>query len=748
MYNLITDYSVGTINVGETYSSNKIVNDYLIIRLGFDDAITDISKFKTIKLETINITPNSNIQVEYRVSRDGVQYSEWLSVLVDTDHTTSVQLYRIENFPVVNAIDPFYMDIKILKVGVNPIGILSYNIEGVLERSIAMGNESFIVTPGNSIVIKPPYVYKVFKITDIEKLLTNPNADVKYRFSQDYGRTVTEWEPFTKENISTKRITPIRFFQIEYLVTNDTNTSLMVNDINLIGDFQNVTLDYKKTNLYGIRDNCSCLALNIVNGISIGVTQSGSDMIEAANSSSGSSIMSLYGNSCNNTDSKQMTAEERANLFNPYAQNQALDFLNQVSNDATQVFGHEVVYFLTDPDKNGIDYTFHEYQLYNYVCSESIKVSVDQNNFPDSQIAINQFDLSLFDTFEIHITKDAFKSVFGVEKRPSKEDFLWFCTLNRMYQVEHAQPFRSFNNSAIYYKVMLKKFNHKASVIAGNKNIEDRVRELTRNSTIDELFGVEVEQDKASVANKEQHTTLTKDTLRVELNTRIVKELIQSRTNIISRTNYDLSYGEPNSDAVIYRNMKQNFKVSDNISFYTWFNVNEYVTNDKYTLFNYYDISNNVGLDINILNGGINVILNTDTYTLPFNQPLGDYIFDDLSEGSWHCYLVNIDQRQRKITQYIYTISESSSPSLDMVYKKEEDMNIVEFFIPNSINAKITTSDMKVTNISLFDDVIPEEEQIKMVSSAIITDDSKHLIFVDNANQKLVLPNFSISQEK
>lgn len=747
MYSLITDYSIGTLNVGETYSSTKMVNDYLIIRIGFGEPIEDVSKIKNIKLNTIDITPNSNIQVQYRISRDGVQYSEWLSVLVDTDYTVSEQVYRIDNFPIINSIDPFYMDIKVLKMGVNPIGILGYNIEGTLERSITEGNESFIVTPGNSIVIKPPYIYKVFSITDIEKIVTNPGADIKYRFSQDYGRTVTEWEPFTKENISTKRITPIRFFQIEYLVTNNTNTSLMVNDINLIGDFQNVTLDYKKTNLYGIRENCSCLALNIVNGVSIGITQSGSEMINEANSS-GSSIMSLYGNSCNGIGSKQMTAEERANLFNPYAQNQAIDFLNQVSNDSTQVFGHEVVYFLTDPDKNGIDYTFHEYQLYNYVCSEILKVSVDQNNFPDSQIAINQFDLSLFDTFEIHITKDAFKSVFGVEKRPSKEDFLWFCNLNRMYQVEHAQPFRSFNNSAIYYKVMLKKFTQKASVIAGSKNIEDRVRELTRNSTIDELFGIEIEQDKLSVANKEQHITLTKDTLRVELKTRVVKELIQSRNNIISRNNYDLSYGEPNTEAVVYRNMKQHFKVSDNIGFFAWFNINEYVVNDRYSLFNYYDTDNNLGLDINILNGGVNVSINTDTYTLPFNQPLGDYVFDDLSEGSWHCYLVNIDQRQRKITQYIYTISDLVSPSLNMVYKKEEDLSIVDFFIPDDVNAKLITSDMKITNISLFSEIIPEEEHIKIVSSAIIRDDSKHLIFVDNANQKLVLPNYSISQEK
>jgi hypothetical protein len=135
-----------------------------------------------------------------------------------------------------------------------------------------------------------------------------------------------------------------------------------------------------------------------------------------------------------------------------------------MSNDSNSIFGHEVVYFLTDPDRKGIDYTFHEYQLLNYVCDSLIKVSVENNQFPENTGAINQFDLSLFDSFEIHIPKEIFKQAFGPEKRPSKEDFLWFCEINRMFIIEHAQAFRGFNNNAIYYKVMLKKYVQKLNV--------------------------------------------------------------------------------------------------------------------------------------------------------------------------------------------------------------------------------------------------------------------------------------------
>ena len=56
-----------------------------------------------------------------------------------------------------------------------------------------------------------------------------------------------------------------------------------------------------------------------------------------------------------------------------------------------------------------------------------------------------------------------------------------------MYIVEHAQQFRNFNNAAVYYKVVLKKYNKSLNVKPGSKAIDDRLKELTKNSTIDEF---------------------------------------------------------------------------------------------------------------------------------------------------------------------------------------------------------------------------------------------------------------------
>jgi hypothetical protein len=50
---------------------------------------------------------------------------------------------------------------------------------------------------------------------------------------------------------------------------------------------------------------------------------------------------------------------------------------------------------------------------------------------------------------------------------------------------------------------------------------------------------------------------------------------------------------------------------------------------------------------------------------------------------------------------------------------------------------------MKETNIRLFIDVIPESDMNKILNQYIIADDSKYLVFADNASMRLNLPNFN-----
>ena len=442
-----------------------------------------------------------------------------------------------------------------------------------------------------------------------------------------------------------------------------------------------------------------------------------------------------------------MTDDEKAQLYNPYAQNTAMNLLEKLSTDVQQVLGHKVTYFVTDPDKKGQDHTLFEYSLYNVVCQSDIKVSVVDNNFPDSQIIMNQFDLNLFESMEVHITKQQFKDTFGPQRRPSKEDFLYFCNLNRMFQVDHAQQFRSFNNSAVYYKLILKKYTQKANVQAGSIDIKNKLSELTKNTTIDELLGAEQTKDKLSIANKDQLKPLTREPIRLEYTAGIDKELIENSLNIISKSHYNLSTVSYRNSAVRYKNLNPVFTPANNVGFMAWFSINNYIPNEIYNLFHFYNETNRTGWKSELKNDSIYLTMNSFTYS--FNLS-GTPANDALVENTWYCYVLNIDQRNRNVEQFIYKrnvededeAGSLSNTILKKVYQNSQDMSPISF--QSNTGPQILASDMKITNIRYFIDTIPEDYHNKILNQYIIGDDSKYLVFADNATTRIYLPKYPL----
>jgi hypothetical protein len=738
MITITSDNLTGIISISDIYTTSAAP---ILLNTGDTYVMSFINLKKVKYFSNLSYTVSGNteyrhITAEYRVSKDSEKWTEWISIPVSTtiSPTYSTCSGNIMNFIPFDPKYDMFIDVRWTRSGDSNTGnlsLLSYNLTGHLDRPANDGISTVSLnTTNRELVIKPPYIFKIFKITDIEILSKNDidNTVIYYRYSQDNGRTISNWVELTKENLRSERINPIRFFQIEYYVRYNGTSKVSINDINLIGDFQNVTLDGQKTNLYGVRENCNCLILQIVNDASVlEKTQVPTSMLLANNT----------------TDLYKLTPTDKSVLYDPYQQNAALALLNKLSNDSVSMFGHDVVYVLTDPDKNGTDFTFHEYQLQNYVCQNRMKVSVDNNQFPDNQITLNQFDLSLFDIFEIHVTKEDFKTAFGVEKRPGVNDIVWFCNLNRLYRIEHAQPFKNFNNSVIYYKIILKKANTQANIIGATQEIEDAINSLTDNSTIGELLGLENSQDKKAVANTEQLRSLAQDTLRVEIYSARQKETIENASNIISKTNYDLST-VGNGEAVVYRNFKNFFQKSDNIGFMCWFNINTISAVEPYNFFNYGDDDNNI--KINMLGTNILVEINGTTHILAFASLL--------SENIWYSLVVNLDQRDKLLSAFIYKRDveyEEDAPMLSsskllLLYKITKPITPRIIEIPLTMNASILGSDMSITNIRMFIDIIPESEHNKMLNREILGSDYKYIIFSDNANKKLELPFYTDSK--
>lgn len=710
--------------------------------LTFPD-LGSVECIKTFFYDTLGLTDNRYLDTFYRVSRDGNAFSEWFPLN-----------RNVTEFP---SLDNLTLEVKWIRSGNSLFGeikIIEYHIEGEVERDIVEDGSTTYVKPGKEIVIKAPYIYKVFGLTGYEVVTGSDitQADLKWRYSQDNSRTWSRWEPLTQNNVKTANISPIRFFQVEFSVHNNGSTTLSIQDINLLGDFQNVSKDYFKSNLMGIRDNCTS---NIVGA---GYYDQSGNFVSYPNPSGaqGSVSSGISGANCqtdqNGSVLPSLTEANKAGLYNPYQQNEAQALLNKMSTDAAELFGHKVIYFATDPDSKGTDMTLHEYQLYNVACQGDLKVSVENNNFPDSQIVMNQFDLNLFSTMEVHITKKMFKEVFGPQRRPAKEDFIYFCQLNRMYSVDHAQQFRNFNNSAVYYKLILKKFNMAANVVVDDQSINDTLKKLTNNSALDQLMGIDKEEDKKSIANKNQQRTLTDDPIRHIFTVPIEKELIENSSTVISKSHYDLSAIDFGNVAVEYKNIEPYIQETENFSFMMWFSINNYIKDDSYPFFSYYDEVNSLGWKTKLMNDEILVTLNTATYSFMLVDEPGDDPYG-LEEDTWYCYVLSVDQRQREMSQWIYKrdVDEEyraamlNGTMLRLVHENISDIEPFEAYMED-VRCKLFGSDMKVTNIRLFDDIMPKDSHNKLLNQALVGNDSRHLVFADNANTRLTLPRYPMNE--
>lgn len=713
MYNISLETNSGFLIVATTSNWDFLAGDVRIFTI---EDLENIEKIQNFEYQQSGNTQWRTFDVTYRISSQSVPLTAWLPLSKEP-----------QNFPPSNPLEPTTVEVKFERVGESTsynLALKGFSIKFAVTRNIlAQGGVAHLNPQNSSQIIKPKDIYKVFKLEHFETITSGDtdNLSIKWRWSQDYGRSVSRWEPLTRENIKSAKINPIRFFQVEYLLEYSGTDSVNLYDINLLGDFQNVTLDAQKTNLLSLREDCTCIKLELVGGVSASQEQLQTEMLNKTCSSSG-----LY----------RMDQKDIDRLYKPYQLNPLVEFWNKLANDTNQVFGHEIYYFLTDPDKKGIDYTFGEYQLYNYVCDGLLKVSVEGNKFPEDNMTINQFDLSLFDSFEIHILKEDFKKIFGVEKRPGKEDFLWFCEINKMFIVEHAREQRQLNNASVYWKVMLKKYSQSASLQPVNQQIKDKLDRLTKNSTIEELFGKELEDDKRSTANKPELKTLSQEKIRLDVKSPIEREIIHNSTFVISKSHYQMNRLTPGTEAVVYHNMQNTFTKGDNFSFFAWFSINLIpVVKTNFNLLHYWDGSQNQGIKININQTSSDVVISGLTYSLPVSGLLND---------TWYCFLVNVDQRIGTIEQFLYkrvgqTEQENSRiSSIELNLLFSNSLTLTRKFIEiEDTRAKILASNMKLTNIRLFSDIIPKEKHSEILSLSKIGNDSKYLIFADNANQRI-----------
>lgn len=569
---------------------------------------------------------------------------------------------------------------------------------------------------GDQRVLQIPFILKAFRFTGYQIAIsgetTNRTLDIQYRYSNN-KKTWSKWEPFTQENFSTVKPDPLGFFYIEFTFTRtgtDSTGKIGLRDIIFDGDFRNVTNDYQTIKKFGLR--CDCDYSSNVNSDDSQANAAS----ELNNASDSAEVVREWATSCPPT-------------FNPYNVDQSLSLYNKLANDVSTIFGWNIDYYRVSPDGAGKDFTLHEYQLYNVVDKCTLKVLVPDNKFPENIIQFNTFDLSLFESFEIHITKEEFHNVFGINNRPAKKDFIFFCALNRVYRVEHSQMYRNFMNSSVYYKVVLTKYQNDVSI--DNREQASAISDLIKDNSLDLLMGDQVQLDTNKIADKTTQENLTEDATRLKIISPITDFELLNGPNVIA-TNYYNFINETNNLAVTYQKIDTILNASDNRAFMCWFNIQNYVVNQDYNFID--NRRNGNGYRIGFKDGKLIVLINSLVYNFDIS----------VSVGNWYGIIANFDQRQHEINWSLYKIYSSTKPGT----ASSSELELVETFSDtldpqtwndSNMTLKIYGSPLLYSNMRIFSDVIPLDKQSKLLNQYIVKDTSK-LILADNVN-KIVSPN-------
>lgn len=701
----------------------------------------------------------------------------------------------------------------------------------VLSLSNISINGTFEYTSSDTqITLKPSNNTQIFEISDVLKIFRidnyeiissaklNSSYTVKYRYSQDNKRTWSNWERLTLANISTAKIDKLRFVNLQYLfeLNPGITSTVKIYDVVLYGDIQNVSANYLKINKLGLKENCinlynkSASVTTETSGINNNITEAnGGDsttqsMVKVNSEYQLQMNFLTQGLSCYNSPNgdpnailNNMTQQNQANSniqWNPYDTSKTVEWYNYLANTINNMLGFTIDYHRTDPDGKGIDKVMFEYQLFNIVDMKQIKVLVPENNFPDNSVVMNQFNLDLFDTFKIAIMKDEFKKAFGVEFRPGKEDIIYFCQTNRMYIVKHAQIHKDVMNAGVYYDVVLEKYEKRANVLNRVEESKNKIEELTRNTTIDELFGFEQKEQQDQISNKIQTKPKSFDYIRNNTHPKLNyyrEKIFNGMDSLMFESFYLLNEVPTTENAIVYNVTDNKVMGSDIRSFSFWFNIpNQYSKDSAITkrviesyypkegsMFNLIDNMSvdGVGYKIWYQNNKIWFMVNDKIFTLEYK----------LLTNIWNILIINFNQRNGEVSMKIYrrnttidvllchpktyeliTLDYDTEQS-DIQYEintngfKPIDNNekIVstqdsDFVMMNSIKytfnetyefthtdtLKIKGSNMYLTNIRILDDLILDGEEQIFLNQTIVKNE-QNVILADNGEKQIKTTN-------
>lgn len=426
----------------------------------------------------------------------------------------------------------------------------------------------------------------------------------------------------------------------------------------------------------------------------------------------------------------KVECETSENHFKPYQLGKSNKLYNQLVEITSDIFGHAVRYYRTEPDTRTKDVIFMEYSLFSVAASGDLKVSVPGNEFPTEALQYDMFGMG-FEDFEIHITDYQFEKTFGIGHRPRVKDYLFLPINNKMYEIKSVTLADEFNVQHTYWRVMLGKYQER-SAIEKSPVIEAELENLVVG--VEDIFGAEIQDEYVKATDPQQLSTVIHnwdDGVRVTADSRlkIVDFDLKNRWTIVSKNYYNLSTVSTNDTAIDYA-LQAKQSIDDNLAFTTWFSPGFDTTDTSH-----YQILNGdqfgEGLNIKISSNNLEITINGQSHLFLHNMIL--------SSTEWYGLVVNMSNTFRELSVSIYYLDQANNRNRpqdatnNLELQFNETKSLTQAFIweldrPYRLKGGL----LKLTNLRLWKKTIEEEQHHNILNQSLVRD--AHLaLMIDNA---------------
>jgi len=422
---------------------------------------------------------------------------------------------------------------------------------------------------------------------------------------------------------------------------------------------------------------------------------------------------------------------DNSTLFQPYNLGKSQQVYLQLSNLVSDIFGHQVSYFRTEPDLRTKDVILMEYSLFNVVDEKTIKILVPDNEFPqESSISYDMFGMD-FEEFEIHITKQEFESKFGYGKKPRNKDYMYIPIINKMYTVSSISLGDRFNAAVSYWKIKLTKYSESTAVE------ENQFSTLTDNliTGIEEVFGAEIQDTYEKTTKPDQFQTVStsyRDGIRQfqSKDLKITDYDLKNRWTVVSKNYYDLTQVDKTNVALEYVKASK-MTSTDDFAITAWFSPQFETANNTNEEFVFGDYNVNNGFRILVSPFAFRVIINGIVHTFAHNM-----IF---AKDKWYAFVLNASNTFRQLSLYVYALDPLSNEGLpqnannDLIpaFSETKDLNTA-FMWDSGTYYHLKGSKLFLTNLRMFEKPIELEQHHNILNQYVVRD-SQLATIIDNA---------------